>query len=254
MEETTKNLLIEMVSSFETDEIREFAKFCIKNAPKYWFHVPASSTGKYHPKFSLGDGGLLRHEAAVLRLLNHMFMVESIASDFTSRERDLLRVAAIIHDMWKSGTQEDYEKSKWTKFDHPLIAADHVRNMVGLPSEDLEFIAHAVESHMGQWNTDKRHPDIELPKPSDKYQKILHLADYLASRKDINMDFDGIEIPESEPEPLPDINTWIVKFGKYKDEGLTIPQLAEKYPGYFRWAQKNVTIEPAKTMLQSYEV
>ena len=90
MEETTKNLLIEMVSSFETDEIREFAKLCIKNAPKYWFHVPASSTGKYHPKFSLGDGGLLRHEVAVLRLLNHMLMVESIASDFTSRERDLL--------------------------------------------------------------------------------------------------------------------------------------------------------------------
>ena len=36
-------------------------KIMIELLPDYFFNVPASSTGKYHPEFSLGDGGLVRH-------------------------------------------------------------------------------------------------------------------------------------------------------------------------------------------------
>lgn len=156
------------------------------------FSVAASSTGKYHPTYALGDGGLARHTVALVRILNHVFGVESIADQFTSRERDLLRVAGIAHDMQKSGSQEDYERNKYTKFDHPLRAANMVRKLSGLPEEEKELIATTIESHMGQWNVDKRNPGTVLPKPENKYQILLHLCDYLASRKDIEIKFDNV--------------------------------------------------------------
>lgn len=243
-----KEVFDEILSTFENEDIKEFAEKCIDTAPAYWHSVAASSTGKYHPVYALGDGGLVRHTLALVRILNHMFGVESIANQFTSRERDLLRAAGIAHDMMKSGTQEDYEKSKYTRFDHPLLAARMVYEMDGLNMDERKYIAMAISSHMGAFNTDKRHPDIVLPKPEDKYQIILHLADYLASRKDIEIKFDNL--PETKEE-LPDINTWIVRFGKYKDAGLTLPQIAEKDPGYIAWAKNNVSIEPAKSLLKT---
>lgn len=242
-----KEIFDEILATFENEDIKTFATKCIDAAPPYWHSVPSSSTGKYHPQYALGDGGLVRHTLALVRILNHMFGVESIANQFTSRERDLLRTAGIAHDMMKSGSQEDYEKSKWTKFDHPLLAARMVYNMDGLNKDERKYIATAISSHMGAFNSDKRHPNIVLPKPEDKSQIILHLADYLASRKDIEIKFDNL--PETKEE-LPDINTWIVKFGKYKDAGLTLPQIAEKDPGYIAWAKNNVSIEPAKSLLK----
>jgi HD superfamily phosphohydrolase YqeK len=243
-----KELFDEIFETFENKDIKEFAMSLIEYAPRYWYSVPASSTGKYHPSYSLGDGGLVRHTIALIRLLNHMFSVESVADQYTSRERDLLRVAGLAHDMWKSGTQEDYEKSKWTKFDHPMIAAWHIRQLRDLPKDEIEFIADAIESHMGQWNTDKRNPDIVLPKPQNKYQIILHLADYLASRKDIELKFDGV--PHVEEQTKPDVNTWKFTFGKYN--GKTIPEVYNEDPGYIKWAKENMDREPAKSLLKEF--
>ena len=33
----------------------------INMLPEYFFHEAASSSGKYHPDYALGEGGLLRH-------------------------------------------------------------------------------------------------------------------------------------------------------------------------------------------------
>lgn len=257
-----KEIFDQILKTFENDDIRKFAEMCIESAPEYWHHVAASSSGKYHPPYSLGEGGLVRHSIAVVRFLNHMFGVESISNQFTSRERDLLRVAAITHDMQKSGTQGDFEKSKWTKFDHPLRIAKIIRDFKGsgvLPDDEIELVAHAVESHMGAFNTDKHHPGVVLPKPTDKYQIILHLADYLASRKDIEMVFEShTECKDPEifgslpqdgnkeeltPENCP------VGFGKYGN--LTVMELHVLHPDYIKWLQKQdgFSKEPCKSML-----
>ena len=97
----------------------------------------------------------------------------------------------------------------FTVFDHPLLMADAVRAYKGnniISDEEIEIIAHSIESHMGQWNTSNKVKDkgIILPKPNDKYQEIVHLADYLASRKPLEMEFDDWKKPE-----LPPIDTFI---------------------------------------------
>lgn len=180
----------EIINSIENEDMKEFAKELIKTIPKYFWEVGASSTGKYHPAYALGELGLARHTCALVRFLNHTFDIDCMGKCFTSRERDMMRIGGMMHDTRKSGDQEDFEKNKYTKFNHPLLAADVIRQFDGkfLNHNEIECIANMISSHMGQWNTDKR-SDVVLPLPIDKYQKMLHWADYLASRKDIEIKF-----------------------------------------------------------------
>lgn len=109
--------------------------------------------------------------------------------DFTKREQELMLVAIIMHDSRKCGSQIDYELENGTTFVHPLLAATVVRRVEGLCEDEREIVAKAIETHMGQWTTSK-YSDVVLPEidVNNKFQKIVHLADYLASRKDIEVD------------------------------------------------------------------
>ena len=182
------NIFDSILNTIESEDIRKFAERCIETIPDYFWNVGASSTGKYHPQYALGDLGLARHTCALVRFLNHIFAVDCFGKNFTQREKDLMRVAGMMHDSRKSGNDDDFTKNKYTKFDHPLLAANVIRGLKGneLPDKEIEMIATTIESHMGAWNTDKR-SSMVLPLPKNKYQTILHLADYLASRKDIEV-------------------------------------------------------------------
>ena len=75
----------------------------IKLLPDYFFEVPASSTGKYHPGFSLGSMGLVRHTKAAVRIAKEMFNDESITGAYTNNEKDLMLIGLLLHDCLKSG-------------------------------------------------------------------------------------------------------------------------------------------------------
>lgn len=248
MTEQQTKMITPILETIVHDDIRELATALVGGLPEYIWHVGASSTGKYHPEYSLGEGGLMRHQIAVVRFLNFFFELEQYNSQFTSREMDLMRVAGLVHDGRKSGEQVDYEHSKYTKFDHPIQMANVVRSFDGkyLNHDELEFIAHCIESHMGQWNTDRK-SSVILQKPMDSYQHFVHLADYLASRKDLTMAFDGYE--QAKPE-LPDINSYRLNFGKMK--GKTIPEIAGVDISYLIWANENLNREPEATLIKNY--
>ena len=183
----------EVYNSIENSDIREFAETVAECIPDYFYQVPASSTQKYHPAYACETPlGLYKHTLALVRFINYTFEIECMADKWTSRERDLVRVAGMMHDTYKSGTESDYRNNKYTKHEHPMLAANAVRKYKGtgiIPDDEIEIIANAIESHMGMWNTSSR-SDVVLPKPTNKYQKIVHWADYLASRKAIEVKFD----------------------------------------------------------------
>ena len=231
-----ENLLKPILNTFENDDIKNFVIVLLDNLPEYIWRVPASSTGKYHPAYSLGEGGLMRHQIAVVRFLNFFLELEQYNKIIPSRERDLLRVAGLIHDGRKSGSQSDYERSKYTKFDHPLQMAAVIRSYDGkyLNHNEIELIAHCIESHMGSWNVDKKTGEC-LPKPEDLHQELVHLADYLASRKTITMDFENIETPRVESKP----EEYVLTFGKHKGEKLI--DLYRSGDDYVVWMEENIT-------------
>ena len=106
MTDERMKLVEPVLDMIENEDIKEFAIVLLDNLPEYIWAVPASSTGKYHPAYSLGDGGLMRHQIAVVRFLNFFFELEQYNSKLTSREMDLMRVAGLVHDGMKSGSQE----------------------------------------------------------------------------------------------------------------------------------------------------
>ena len=216
----------EILDTIENKDMREFAEELIKDIPDYFWHVPSSSTGKYHPAYALGEGGLVRHTIALCKLLNFTFEIDCMGSSWTSREKDMMRIAGMMHDTRKSGSQQDYEANKYTRFDHPLLAAAVVKSYVRegfIPDSELEIIASAIASHMGQWCTDKR-SNIVLPTPQSKYQKIIHWADYLASRKDIEIRFE---------RAIPTAAEYRFTFGKHNGE--TLESVMNDDPQYIEW-------------------
>ncbi len=237
MTEQQNKLVEQILSTIKNDDIRELAVVLLDGLPDYMWHVGASSTGKYHPAYSLGEGGLMRHQIAVVRFLNFFFELEQYNSKLTDREMDLMRVAGLVHDGRKSGEQGDYERSKFTKFDHPIQMANVVRSYDGkyLTHDEIEFIATCISSHMGSWNTDRK-SSVVLPKPTNVYQEFIHLADYLASRKDLTMAFDVSEQPQAKPVNV-NLDEYIVGFGKYK--GVKIVDAYKKDKSYFMWLKEN---------------
>ena len=191
----------------------------------------------------------MRHQIAVVRFLNFFFELEQYNTMFTSREMDLMRVAGLVHDGRKSGEQSDYERSKFTKFDHPIRMANVIRSFDGkhLNHDELEFIAHCIESHMGQWNTDRK-SSVVLDKPKDGYQFFVHLADYLASRKSLTIDFEGYVQPKVE---LPEVNEYVVNFGKHS--GTKLVDLWKDKRDYCLWLKENVHREPLTSLIKLLE-
>ena len=106
--QTFKQMMIDEINTIHVDDIKEFGLKLLEDVPEYFFIVPASSSGKYHPKIYLGDGGLVRYSIAVKRMLGHILEVNP--ENLTDRQKNLLELGALFHDCMKSGTQEEYEK------------------------------------------------------------------------------------------------------------------------------------------------
>lgn len=249
MTEQQNNMVDPILSTIVNNDIREFAQSLVETLPAYIWEVGASSTGKYHPAYSLGVGGLMRHQIAVVRFLNYFFELEQYNTKFTSREMDLMRVAGLVHDGRKSGEQNDYARSKFTKFDHPIQMANVIRSYEGkyLNHDELEFIAHCIESHMGQWNTDRK-SSIVLQKPMDDYQHFVHLADYLASRKDLTMAFDSADTPK--PVAV-NVDEYVINFGRYK--GSKLVDVFNTDRSYCMWLKENSYQKDLVEMIKQLE-
>ena len=171
------------------DELRDDAKYLVGHLPDYFFKVDASSTGKYHPKYAAGDGGLSRHVKSACKFAYELLSNPIIGKPYTSRDKDLIIIALLIHDGLKYGKKE---KENYTRFDHPILASEYVKenkSKLKMNDEDIEKVSAAVASHMGPWNTNS-YSEVVLPVPKAPMEKFVHMCDYLASRRFINLDFD----------------------------------------------------------------
>ena len=61
--------------------------------PEYFYDVPASSTGKYHPWYSLGYGGLVRHTKAAFKIAKDLLNLKQ----YEALDEDAILVAILLH-------------------------------------------------------------------------------------------------------------------------------------------------------------
>lgn len=174
------------------DRIRESCSIILDMLPDYFFEIPASSTGKYHPEFSLGEGGLVRHVKVAVRLAKELLDNPCIGGKYTDNEKDIMLMTLILHDGLKSGLVHN----RYTQANHPTLIKNFVlenKDKLSLTENELKLFSHAVESHMGAWNTDYDGNEI-LPIPKTKYENFVHMCDFLSSKKFLNVNFKDNEI------------------------------------------------------------
>lgn len=183
-----EEMFLDELEYIKDEKLQDSLLKIIESLPEYWFHVAASSTGKYHPKYSLGEGGLLRHSKAAMRIGYELLGNPSIGEKYTEREKDLMLMALLVHDGLKLGEKEE----RYTRFDHPILMANFIINnqkKYNLEEEDAKFIADVIKTHMGPWTKDYSGNEV-LERPKTKYQNFVHMCDFLAAKKFLQVSFD----------------------------------------------------------------
>lgn len=164
------------IQLIQSEDYRNFVRWYFDTCVGEWFWKSgASSSGKYHPQFTKGEGGLVKHTRAVVWMCEELLKMSSYAY-MKSEYKDYARVACLLHDTCKyGGLEEDHDCYKI----HGELAADKIAHAwyeFFDGSHCPELLTMAIRSHMGQWveNRDDR--------PFTNIDRLVHLSDYIASR------------------------------------------------------------------------
>ena len=170
-----KSKLYSIAGSIKNSTISQWTVAMLDLAPSAFWEKASSSTGKYHKVDENQPGGQVVHTLRVCLVVEHLVRMDEL----TEMERDILLAAAILHDICKYGVDG---KSEHTLSEHPQLV-DKLRsaNMLFLPA--CEFTPHiitTIEQHSGRWTVSP------IP-PKTKLGRLLHIADFIASRHDIDI-------------------------------------------------------------------
>lgn len=189
------------LSLIEDVKLREFIiTFIEECVPAYFYIVPASSSGKHHPEYGLGPGGLVRHTKACVKIADDLLSLEQNET-LNECYHDEIIAALIVHDTFKQGVNA--RGSGHTQFEHPIFSAGALQlfadKFYPALSDRVATISAMVMAHMGQWNRSERSV-VQLPKPQTDAEKFVHLCDYLASRRYLIVEDVAYE-PQTEEQP-----------------------------------------------------
>lgn len=187
MSDINQEILLNLVrTSIINKEIREATLMMLMgNTPKYFWVIPASSTGNHHPQYSLGDGGLVRHTIAAVKILKVLINQDHWKNFLRPDYKDCMISAMALHDTMKCGTQSEYDYNYVTREEGKSLTHSEHEMLVHIPKDILpndkyrNLIERYIQIHMGRWG--KYQPQI-------LEECLVHEADMLASRKFIIVD------------------------------------------------------------------
>lgn len=177
------------------DMVREYMDAWV---PEYFWKIGASASGKHHPIFAQGNGGLVRHTKAVVMFAEELLKMSSYAY-MRDDYKDYVIAACIIHDTCKYGRGDEMDKTAYAQ--HAPNAANNFNlfccSVWSYPAP--EMLLGAIRSHMGQWSTDKD------DRPFTQIDRCVHMADYMASRSFIDIPnlIQEYEMMEMDEDDLP---------------------------------------------------
>lgn len=144
----------------------------LEGCPEYFWKLPTSSSGHYHPRDEIDDHGNWLHTKRMYATYENLSRSLVEAGVITERERELGKAAALLHDMFKYGFPE--AEGQHTINYHDVLAAAYVRQYTDLPDK----VAELIETHNGAWHTG--------PTPRDLHEWCLHFADMSAAARGTN--------------------------------------------------------------------
>ena len=165
------------IEMLQDENLKDFVRcYLNEDVPKYFWEIGASASGKFHPKFSQGKGGLVRHTKAVVWFANEL--IRSTFYYLDDVYKDYIILACIVHDTAKYGMKDEIEKSEYSS--HPENASNMVADCWSMVfrEEAPVVLINAISAHMGKWGKTKALTQID---------RAVHLADYVASRNFIDI-------------------------------------------------------------------
>ena len=175
--------LAEEINLIGRPDIKAFVKFALESAPDYFWTVPASTSGKYHPEECRKPGGLVYHTRMVVYFVQGLMI-----SMECEAWRDELIAAAILHDVYKNGDGTTKYGANWSA--HGVNLAGHLRKQArwgamsgehgGTISPAVAKILDLTARHMQKWGGN-------APRPASMEDWCLAIADYISSRKCVKL-------------------------------------------------------------------
>ena len=201
----TSELFEKEIAYIFNETLQNIVRDTLDTAPKCIQTIPASSSGKYHPKADLGAGGLCRHIKTVVIIAKSMIDTDIFKNMVLGTEicdyedvnfyGDVALTACILHDCMKPDDTPEHK----TNFDHPIRAANLFKEVAceyiteknaDYMKEVIPLICNCIKSHMGEWNTASYAEGVILPKPRIGVEQFVHLCDYIASRRFLDFNFE----------------------------------------------------------------
>lgn len=175
---------VEELASIQNKEIKEFVLGVFDTlTPDYFWTVPCSTSGKYHPQVSLGVGGLVRHTKLAVWWGLHLVTAMQM-----EQYHDEMIAALLLHDILKNGKGLDsrgYPLESGVTGTHGVDLAEKISKLEIEISMDIvdsyQRIRAGIALHMGVWTT-KVYNTVEIA-GIGVFVDLIHLADYCASRK-----------------------------------------------------------------------
>ena len=169
-----QDIFAEELTLIQSDSVRKWTTDCLNKFNHAFYTMGASSSGKYHPKVSLGLGGLVKHTKICVH-----FAVELRRIHWWNWEQDtfdLILSALLLHD----GGKYMGENTTISMKDHPLRVIPLLDTVEGISNRQRTTIVDCIQSHMGQWDNEG---ELPVPIGLETVEFFVHLCDYLASRK-----------------------------------------------------------------------
>lgn len=161
--------------------LRAVVEGIFEMVPEWWVDQPSSSTGKYHPEDENGPGGMVLHTRRVVRMVQHLSQSWR-GVGLTPHDVELLTAAALVHDAYRYGSGETPDNQASYGHEEALrTETEYLQPYLAL----WEPVVEIALFHAGRWGP----ATVSIPR-DERYRElgdILHLADYIASRRDVSI-------------------------------------------------------------------
>ena len=178
MDEHRLSFFAEEIQLIEDPDIRRLVNGILQCTPRHFWEIPASATGKYHPPDENQPGGQIIHTKRAVYLADQLCRMD----DIRGLNRDKVLAAMIVHNIFVRGVGDEPEEK--TDPEHPLHVRKYTQHLRNSPHYSEIMIL--VEGHMGRWS-----PCQEI-KPRTRLARLVHIADYVSSRREVFIYTSGI--------------------------------------------------------------
>lgn len=177
--------LLQEINLISDETIKSFIRSLLLKSEYFW-DIPSSFSGKYHPYDEHGIGGNVLHTKRVTRIV----AILADSYNLSPEERDIVLAAAIIHDICKGKKDNGAEHPCYDPM-HPYTVGKFVEkcrskdkqnnsdsdsSTLYLSEEIVQSILRLVRCHLGPWSP------IPETFPITYLDFIVHLADNIASK------------------------------------------------------------------------